>query len=58
MNTRLDKGPILVPKGYNYSKQYDHGDDGRDTYIAHNNGGWTVSHGPVPMPQPGTTYTA
>lgn len=39
-----------------YRKGYQHEGTGRDTYIATNNGGFTVSHKVTPQLHPGTIY--
>ena len=45
MQTSLGPRPTLVPKGYNFTKQYvKDAELNRDSYVCVNSGGWTMQN--------------
>jgi hypothetical protein len=59
MQTSLGPRPTLVPKGYNFTKQYvKDAEVNRDSFVCVNSGGWTIQNQVSTQIQPTTTYTA
>jgi len=59
MHTSLGNRPILVPKGYCFTKQYVKDSEvNRDAYIWANSGGFSIENMITPQIQPSTTYVA
>lgn len=48
--------PILVYKGDRFKKGFRQSGNDRDEYVANNNGGFTVAHGPSHQLKPSTMY--